>query len=80
MKTALTSILTATILGFASFAGAHSFDAADFTAILFAAGLVAWTMAQYDRRPRLLGLTRPIHLPVGLGARPPQASDCRLAA
>jgi hypothetical protein len=80
MKTALTSVLTATLLGFASIASGRPFDAADFTAILFATGLVAWTIEQYSRQPRVLSLARPIRLPVNLGARHAPAQDSRLAA
>lgn len=80
MNTALISVLTATFLGFASLASGRPFDAADFTAILFATGLVAWTMEQYNRQPRLLTVARPIHLPVGFGTRRPQTQASRLAA
>jgi hypothetical protein len=79
MKTALISILTATLLGFASLASGRAFDAADFTAILFATGLVAWTVAQYGRQPRLLALSRPIRLPLVAVHREP-AQVVRLAA
>ncbi|HTL68494.1 MAG TPA: hypothetical protein VL200_12595 [Lacunisphaera sp.] len=80
MKTALTSLLTATLLGVASYASGRPFDAADFSAIAFATGLVAWTVEQYSRQPRVLSLNRPIHLPVNLlrGAADPSAK--RLAA
>ncbi len=63
MKTALISILAATLLGFASFASGRHFDAADFIAIAFATGLVAWTVEQYSREARPLTLARPIRLP-----------------
>jgi hypothetical protein len=79
MKTALISILTATLLGFASLASGRAFDAADFAAILFATGLVAWTIAQYSRQPRLLKLPRPIRLPLVALHREP-AQVVRLAA
>jgi hypothetical protein len=62
MKTTLLSVLTATLLGFASFASGRPFDAADFTAILFTTGLVAWTIEQYTRIPRSLAWSRPIRL------------------
>ena len=39
MKTALISVLTATLLGSASRLSGRAFDAADFTAILFTTGL-----------------------------------------
>lgn len=80
MNTALTSVLTATLLGFASFVSGRPFDAADFTAILFATGLVAWTIEQYRHRPRLLNVTRPIHLPITLGTNRAKTSASRLAA
>ncbi len=60
MKTALISVLTATLLGFASLASGRPFDAADFTAIAFTTGLVAWTVAQYSREARPLTRVRPI--------------------
>jgi hypothetical protein len=41
MKTMILSVLTATLLGFASLASGRPFDAADFIAIMFATGLVA---------------------------------------
>lgn len=63
MKTALISVLTATLLGFASLASGRPFDAADFTAILFSTGLVAWTVSQYSRGLRPLSIARPIRLP-----------------
>lgn len=69
MKTALISVLTATLLGFASLASGRPFDAADFTAIVFTTGLVAWTVAQYSRETRPLTRVRPIRLPVPFGAR-----------
>lgn len=78
MKTALISVLTATLLGFASFAGGRPFDAADFLAIVFTTGLVAWTVSQYSRTPRPLLRARPIRLPVPLATRSVAAT--RLAA
>lgn len=80
MKTALLSVLTATLLGFASLASGRPFDAADFTAILFTTGLVAWTIEQYSRPPRILVMIRPIHLPINLGGSPSKAPAGRLAA
>ena len=80
MKTALTSLLTATLLGFASRASGRAFDAADFTAILFTTGLVAWTIEQYSRTPRLVSLNRPIPLPINLGGRTAKGMSGRLAA
>jgi hypothetical protein len=80
MKTALISVLTATLLGFASLVSGRPFDAADFTAIVFATGLVAWTVSQYSREARPLMRVRPIHLPVALKARPVAISAHRVAA
>jgi len=80
MKTALISVLTATLLGFASLASGRHFDAADFTAIMFTTGLVAWTIDQYSRAPRALALVRPIRFPVRLNVRSTKAPALRLAA
>ncbi len=63
MKTTLISLLTAILLGFASSANSRTFDAADFVAVLFATGLIVWTLEQYRRAPRPLDLARPIRLP-----------------
>ena len=80
MKTTLISVLTATLLGFASLASGRPFDAADFTAIVFTTGLVAWTMGQYSRAPRALTIARPIQLPTRVNVRPSQAPAIRQAA
>jgi hypothetical protein len=80
MKTALTSVLTATLLGFASLASGRPFDAADFTAILFTSGLVAWTVAQYSREPRPLMRVRPIRVVAALGVRRAAPAATRLVA
>ena len=80
MKTTLISLLTATLLGIASIASGRHFDAADFTAILFTTGLVAWTIEQYSREPRVLNVNRPIRFPVNLGSRLAKVSASRLAA
>jgi len=80
MKTALISVLTATLLGFASLAGGRPFDAADFTAILFTTGLVAWTIDQYSRVPRGLTVARTFRLPARVHAGPAKAPAIRLAA
>ena len=80
MKTTLISLLTATLLGVASLASGPHFDAADFTAILFTTGLVAWTIDQYSREPRVLNVIRPIRFPVSLGNRTDKVSTSRLAA
>jgi hypothetical protein len=80
MKTALTSLITASLLGLASYASGRAFDAADFTAILFTTGLVAWTVDQYSREPRSLYRNTPIRLPLKLGTRPVVAQSAKLAA
>ena len=80
MKTALISVLTATLLGFASLASGRHFDAADFTAIVFTTGLVAWTLDQYSRAPRALTKARLIRLPLLRAAAPAKATGARLAA
>jgi hypothetical protein len=80
MKTTLLSVLTATLLGFASQASGRPYDAADFTAIMFAIGLVGWTIDQYSRPVRALSLARPIRLPSRHSVQRPPAPDGRLAA
>jgi hypothetical protein len=80
MKTALISVLTATLLGFASLASGRHFDAADFTAIVFAMGLVAWTLDQYSRAPRVLTKARTLRLPMPRPAVSTKAPAVRLAA
>jgi hypothetical protein len=80
MKTALISVLTATLLGFASLASGRPFDAADFISILFATGLVAWTIEQYSRAPRSLLKNRPIRLPISIRPRSASGTAQRLAA
>lgn len=80
MKTALLSVLTATLLGLASVASGRPFDAADFTAILFATGLVAWTIEQYSRVPRSLHRMRAIRLPAPIRPRSNVPAAQRMAA
>ncbi len=80
MKTALISVLTATLLGIASHASGRPFDAADFTAILFSTGLVAWTVVQYSTVPRPLTRARPIRLAAVAAARPRVPVASRMAA
>jgi hypothetical protein len=80
MKTALISVLTATLLGIASLASGRPFDAADFIAILFSTGLVAWTVAQYSRVPRPLTIARPIRLVAAMAVRSNVPTASRLAA
>lgn len=77
MKTALITVITATLLGFASLASGRPLDAASFTAVLFTTGLVAWTVAQYNRAPRSISLVRPIRLAAPLAAR---SASARAAA
>lgn len=80
MKTALISVLTATLLGFASLASGRHFDTADFTAILFTTGLVAWTIEQYSRAPRALPVARTFRFPVRVKIDPARNPAMRLAA
>lgn len=80
MKTTLISVLTATLLGIASLASGRHFDAADFTAILFTTGLVAWTVEQYSRESRILNVVRPIRFPINLDSRTAKVTTSRLAA
>jgi hypothetical protein len=79
MKTALLSLLTATLLGFAAIASGRHSDAADFFAIVFATGLVAWTISQYSRESRPLTYARPIRLPIAAPTHSVHAAS-RLAA
>lgn len=69
MKSALISVLTATLLGIAYLASGRPFDAASFVSILFCAGLLALTVAEYSRVPRPLTRVRPIRLPMPLRTR-----------
>jgi hypothetical protein len=80
MKTALTSVLTATLLGFASLASGRPFDAAAFIAILFCSGLVALTVMEYSRVPRSLTRVPPIRLTMPLAVRSAPSGVRRLAA
>lgn len=80
MKTALISLLAATFLGLVSSASGRAFDAADFIALLFTSGLLAWTFEQYSRASRPLTLARPIRLPAPLGVRHAGKQVGRLAA
>lgn len=80
MKTSLISLLTASLLGFASLASGRHFDAADFIAIVFTIGLVAWTIGQYSRAPRALTMARPIQLPVRVNDRLAPTPSFRQAA
>jgi hypothetical protein len=79
MKTVLCSLLTATLLGFISHTTSQTFDVVEFISVLFASGLLAWTVKQYDRQlPSLTVAQAPFHLPVGPEAR--QQLVHRLAA
>ena len=80
MKTTLISLFTATLLGFATFANTQAFTAADFIAIAFAAGLVAWTVEQYSRVPQALDLACPIRLPALPAVHHTVKQTARLAA
>ena len=80
MKTILTSVLTAALLGFASRLSGRAFAAADFTAVFFAAGLVAWTVEQYSREHRALSVDRPIRFPVQLARNQAKVPVTQLAA
>ena len=66
MKTIVISLFTATLLGLASQFSSHSVNAAEFTSILFASGLLAWTVNQYSNRPTVLtaNSAQIIHLPI----------------
>lgn len=79
MKTALISFLAATTFGLV-FLASGALDAAQFSALFFAAGLAAWTLAQYSREYRPLMLARPIRLPAPLGVRHAEPRVGRLAA
>lgn len=67
MKTALFSLLAATFVGLVSTASG-AFDAAHFISALLAAGLVAWTIESYSRKPRPLTKARPTRLPAPLSS------------
>lgn len=79
MKTALISFLAATAFGLVTLASG-ALDAAQFAALFFAAGLAAWTLAQYSREYRPLTIARPIRLPAPLGTHPAELRVGRLAA
>jgi len=80
MKTALISLLAASLLAFAFVLGGRPFDAANLTALLFSTGLVAWTVSQYSRATRPLLVNRPIRLPIPLRTRSVTPRISRLAA
>lgn len=49
MKTTVTFLATAILLGLATLMSNQHIDAADSLAIAFAAGLAAWTVSEYSR-------------------------------
>ena len=79
MKTALISFLAATTFGLV-FLASGALDAAQFSALFFAAGLAAWTLAQYSREYRPLAIARPIRFPAPLGVSHLAPRASRLAA
>lgn len=79
MKTALISFLAATFIGLVSLASG-AFDAAEFVSLIFAAGLAAWTFAQYAREARPLLIARPIRFPAPRAVRHNAMQVGRLAA
>jgi hypothetical protein len=79
MKTALISFLAATTFGLVFFASG-ALDAAEFSALFFAAGLAAWTLEQYSRESTPLTFARPIRLPAPLGVSHAAPRVGRLAA
>lgn len=80
MKTALISLFTAALLGMASYASNHSFGADELISMLFVTGLVTWTVTMYSRKPHLLAVSRPIHLPLKAEIHSFPAKTHRLAA
>jgi len=80
MKTTLISLSIASLLGLAAFATGHTFDAADFLAIAFVTGLVAWTISQYSAEPRVLTKARPTYLPINSSTAPMVPSSLRQVA
>lgn len=79
MKTALISFLAATTFGLVSLASG-ALDAAEFSALFFAAGLATWTFAQYSREFRPLTIARTIRFPAPLGVSHAAPRVGRLAA
>ena len=82
MKTALISLSIATLLGLASYVSALSFNAEQLIAVLFVAGLAAWTITLYSRKlkPLNVRVPRPIHFPIKMNNRNLSAQTHRLAA
>jgi hypothetical protein len=79
MKTALLSLLSAAALALALLA-AGVFGAANLVATAFVLGLIVWTVVQYGRAPRPLGLVRPIRFPAPGDVRHVAVQVGRLAA
>ena len=81
MKTALLTLLTVCLLLLAAVASGRLVDAADFIAIAFTSGLVAWTFAQYRTAPVPLATSKPIHPPIrAVVVRPPTSSRLQQTA
>ena len=80
MKTALISFVTAALLGLASYAYNHSFDAGEVVSVLFVTGLVAWTVTMYGRKLHPLTVAQPIRLPLKAEVHAFPVKTHRLAA
>jgi hypothetical protein len=80
MKTILTSVISASLLAMAYRFGGRPFDAIDFTAFLFATGLVTWTIEQYSHPARVLLVNRPIRFPARQNGVPSPDNTHRRAA
>lgn len=82
MKTALHTLLLAALVGAGILASGRLLDAADLAVLLFSTGLVACTIAEYRRVPRLVSrsFVRPVRLPAGPAVRPGHRDAARLAA
>lgn len=82
MKTALHTLIAASLLGLAFLASGRLVDAADLAVLLFSAGLVTWTISQYRRVPRALTLpsSGAVRLPVGPATPAAARGAVRLAA
>jgi hypothetical protein len=79
MKTALLSFLAATAFGLVLLAGGV-LDAAAFVSLHFAAGITAWTFAEYGREHRPLLLAPTVPFPAPRVVRHPAVQVGRLAA
>ena len=80
MKTTFITLLTGILLVTAAVVSSSQFAAADFIAIAFTTGLVAWTVAQYRVGARVLTPARCLHLPINTGSTPSTQTDRRCAA